>query len=400
MKPRVCMYTDSLAPSGVGEHMLCLAEQLRDEYTVSFACPPSPSGCRLLERAGGLGLDTVEVDGAGADQSRLTAMVDSLDLDLLHVHAGVCWEGHDGIRAARAAGVPAIVRTEHLAELTAVFELEELPDLVHSPYHLPDRRPGVDELARRVAEDRGRYLGVADLVDLVICVSAGVRDSYVAVGLDPAKARVVRNGIEPTPAATSVEETRARLGIAPEKRVVLSVGRLIDVKGHQFTLGAIEKVMRRVPDSLFVWVGNGPLEDDLAREVHARGLDDHVLFTGHRDDVPDLIAASDLFVLTSMVEGLPLVVLEAMAAGRPVVGTRVCGTSEAVRDGVTGRLVEPGTLDGGGDTDALAAAILEPLEDRELARRWGDAGRETFEREFTSAHMARETAKVYAELVD
>jgi glycosyltransferase involved in cell wall biosynthesis len=399
MKPRVCLYTDSLAPSGVGQHMLTLAEQLLDEYDLSFACPPTPSGRGLLDRAGALGLETAEVDGAGADQSRLIDLVGSLEPDLLHVHAGVCWEGHDGIRAARRAGVPAIVRTEHLAELTAVFDLEELPDLVHSPYHLPDRRPSVEELARRVAEDRSRYLEVADLVDLVICVSAGVRDSFVAVGLDADRTRVVRNGIRPSPAVSTAQETRARLGVGAQRRVVLSVGRLIDVKGHHFALGAVEEVVRRLPEALFVWVGSGPLEEELTEEVRAAGLEEHVQLIGHRGDVPDLVAASDLFLLTSMVEGLPLVVLEAMAAARPVVATRVCGTSEVVRDGVTGRLVAPGTLAGGGDVETLAAAILEPLEDQELAARWGEAGRALFEREFTSGHMARETSKVYTELI-
>jgi glycosyltransferase involved in cell wall biosynthesis len=81
------------------------------------------------------------------------------------------------------------------------------------------------------------------------------------------------------------------------------------------------------------------------------------------------------------------------------VGTRVCGTSEVVEDRVTGRLVESGRLDGTGDTSALAAAILEPLVDRDLGARWGSAGRERFEREFTSARMARDTAAVYDELL-
>jgi starch synthase len=88
-----------------------------------------------------------------------------------------------------------------------------------------------------------------------------------------------------------------------------------------------------------------------------------------------------------------------MAAARPVVATRVPGTSEVVIDHVTGRLVERGRLDGTGDTDALAAAILEPLEDRELASAWGSAGRAHVQRKFSSERMARQTAEVYAELL-
>ena len=111
------------------------------------------------------------------------------------------------------------------------------------------------------------------------------------------------------------------------------------------------------------------------------------------------MAAADLFALPSLVEGLPLVVLEAMAAGLPVVGTRVPGTSEVVIDGVTGRLVPPGRLAGCGEVAALAAAILETLQDPDLAARWGAAGQDLVEREFSAKRMARETADVYEELL-
>jgi glycosyltransferase involved in cell wall biosynthesis len=401
VKPAVCLFTDSLAPSGVGEHMLTLAEELLDDYALTFVCPPSTSGLRLLERAHTMGLAAValEVRGEPRASQQLGEVLQRQGVDIFHCHAGVTWEGHDGIRAARALNGPKIVRTEHLAELTAVFRTEDLPDLIYSPYHRPDRRPDNDELAQMVAVDRTEYLRVVELVDRVICVSAGVRDSYLEVGVEPQKLRVVRNGIRPTPPVSSVRETRERLGIPLDKRVVLSVGRMIDVKGHLFVLGAVEKVIRSQPDALFLWVGGGPLQEELRERVSALDLDEHVCFAGQRSDVHDVIAAADLFLLASLVEGLPLVVLEAMAAGRPVVGTRVSGTSEVIRDGVTGRLVEPPRLDGSGDTDALAVAILESLDNPEIAACRGSAGRALFEREFTAARMARETAEVYDELL-
>jgi glycosyltransferase involved in cell wall biosynthesis len=295
--------------------------------------------------------------------------------------------------------VRAVVRTEHLAELSALFPIEELPDLIYSPYHLPDRRPGLAELTDLVAQERSAYLARIRPVDRVICVSEGVRDTYLEVGADPEKLTVVRNGIRTIPANSSRRQTRQRLEIAEDRPLVLSVGRMIDVKGHLFTLGAVEEVRRLRPDVLFLWVGGGPLEAVLRERVAEAGLEDSVCFAGHRDDVPDLIVAADLFLLASMVEGLPLVVLEAMAAGRPVVATRVCGTSEVVEDGVTGRLVESGRLDGSGDVVALANAILEPLLDLPLAVRWGNAGRARYEQNFTAARMAAETAAVYDELL-
>lgn len=400
MGAHVCLFTDSLAPSGVGQHMLTLAEELQDRYHLSFLCPPGPGGTPLLERAANAGLEAepLEVRGESSADAALQRFLGEREVDVFHVHAGITWEGHACVAAA-AGHVPAIVRTEHLAELPATFATEDLPDLVYSPYHLPDRRPGIEELEALVARDRAAYLEMAERVDRIICVSAGVRDSYAEVGVDPRKLRVVRNGIRPTPTACSREAVRERLGLSLDRPVVLSVGRMIDVKGHLFTLRAIAEVVRRRPDVLFVWVGGGPLEDELRRRVRDLGLQESVWFAGQREDVPDLICSADLFLLASMVEGLPLVVLEAMAAGRPVVATRVCGTSEVVQDGVTGRLVESGRLDGSGDTAALTAAILEPLEDPDLAAAWGSAGRALFESEFTCARMARETAAIYDELI-
>jgi glycosyltransferase involved in cell wall biosynthesis len=396
----VCLFTDSLAPSGVGQHILTLAEELQGRYRLSFVCPPGSGGTPLLERASELGLEVLplEVRGDASADAELRAFLRDRQVDVFHVHAGITWEGHAGVRSA-AGHVPGLVRTEHLAELPAIFPTEELPDLIYSPYHLPDRRPDVEELQAMVERDRAAYLDVARLVDRVVTVSACVGNTYVEAGLEPQKLRVVRNGIRPTPASCRREAVRERLGVPLDRPVVLSVGRMIDVKGHLFTLGAVPEVVRHLPDALFLWVGGGPLEGQLRERVSEEGLQESVWFAGHRDDVPDLICATDLFLLASMVEGLPLVVLEAMAAGRPVVGTRVCGTSEVVEDRVTGRLVESGRLDGTGDTSALAAAILEPLVDRDLGARWGSAGRERFEREFTSARMARDTAAVYDELL-
>jgi glycosyltransferase involved in cell wall biosynthesis len=152
-------------------------------------------------------------------------------------------------------------------------------------------------------------------------------------------------------------------------------------------------VLGRVPQAHFVWAGTGPLESALRQQAAARGLGGHVHLLGHRTDVGALLAAAGVCVLPSLFEGLPLAVLEAMAAGVPVVGTRVCGTAEAVRDGCTGRLVAPR------DPAALAGAILEVLECPALAACWGAAGRRRVRRHFSARRMARATARVYGELI-
>jgi glycosyltransferase involved in cell wall biosynthesis len=118
-----------------------------------------------------------------------------------------------------------------------------------------------------------------------------------------------------------------------------------------------------------------------------------VRFLGWRNDVSALLAAADLVVLPTLFEGLPLIILEAMAAGRPVVATSTLGTDEAVVDDVTGRLVPPG------NPQALAAGVLEVLTSPKLAVRWGAAGRERWRREFTAERMVRQTVAVYEDLL-
>lgn len=401
MKPAICLFSDSLAPSGVGEHMLTLAEFLRERFSLSFVCPPSPAGHRMLDRAGQLGLATLalEVRGEPEADERLADWLHHQRAQLLHCHAGVAWEGHAGVRAARAAAVPRVVRTEHLADLTSVFALAELPDLIYSPYHRNDRRLSDAELEALVARNRKEQCQLVGLLDRLICVSAAVRDSFVDSGVPVERTRVVRNGIQPRPPSPDAAAARQRLGLRGHTKIVLTIGRLIDVKGHHYLLSAVEQVLQQQPDVVFLWVGGGPLEEELLGRVQALGLEEAVRLLGQRNDVPDLMAAADLFVLPSLVEGLPLVVLEAMAAGLPVIGTRVSGTSEVICDGVTGRLVPRGALVEGGDAAELAAAIVEVLSDPELAARWGAAGRSLVASDFTAERMAGETADVYDDVL-
>lgn len=395
----MCLFTDSLTPSGVGEHMLTLAAGLSD-LDLSLVCPPTDPGRSLLERAARLGVSALPLEVRnGAQAERLTRWLADRDVEVFHCHACVSVEGHPGLRAASAAGVPAIVRTEHVAEMGAVFPLGQLRHLVSSPYHRPGQPLTTEELARAVAAEHEDYLRKVACVDRFICVSRGVRNSFVRAGQDPRRITVVRNGIRPRPARSSASTTRERLGIAARRRVVLTVGRFVDVKGYPQLLGAAAEVARANPDVLFIWIGSGPLEATLRSDVRSAGLDDVVLFAPERVDVADVLLVAELFVLPSLVEGLPLVVLEAMAAERPVVATRACGTDETVLDGVTGRLVPAGALDGTGDTCALAGAIVDILSDPQLASSYGTAGRLRVEQEFTAERMARQTAQVYEEVL-
>jgi glycosyltransferase involved in cell wall biosynthesis len=364
MKPHLCLFTDSLEPSGVGEHMLLLANALREQYRISFICPPVAQGIPLLRRAATMGLRTfaMEVRDAASEQ-KLQRWLESWQVNIFHCHAGIAWEGHHGIYASHDASVPVILRTEHL------------------PYLLTD------------AAQQRDHRRIIDLVDGLICVSKEACASFRRHGIPSHKLRAVRNGIKPRVARRDPHRMRTALGLSASARLVLTVGRMIEQKGHGHLLEAIPAVLEHVPQAHFFWVGEGPLKDELYERLVASGLESHVHLLGRRNDVHELLAASDLFVLPSLFEGLPLAVLEAMAAELPVIGTRVCGTAEAVLDGETGRLVEVG------NASELAAAVLQVLEQPELAVRWGAAGRQRFEREFSAARMARETSTLYQELL-
>jgi glycosyltransferase involved in cell wall biosynthesis len=345
--------------------MLVLAGMLREQVRVAIICPPTPDGLRLLGLAEELGMDTLalEVRGDTVADAALGAWLARRPIDVFHAHAGIAWEGHAGVRVARAARVPTVVRTEHL------------------PYLITD------------PAERDEYEAIVPSVDRFICVSESSRASFVRAGVPSSKIRVVRNGVRPKTTSCDRATARARLGLRPEHQVVLTVGRLTEQKGHRHLGEAIPPIVARDPNVRFLWAGGGPLEGELRDLVRRLEVADYVSFLGQRGDVPDLLAAADILVLPSLFEGLPLVVLEAMAAGLPVIGTRAGGTAEAIVDGMTGRVVPAG------DSAALATALSDLVADPDRARAWGCAGRARFQRLFHARRMAHETSAIYHELL-
>jgi glycosyltransferase involved in cell wall biosynthesis len=171
--------------------------------------------------------------------------------------------------------------------------------------------------------------------------------------------------------------------------VVLTVARLDEQKGHHYLLDAAAQV----PEAQFVLAGDGPLRASLEAQARSLGVEERVKFLGYRNDIADLLADCDVFVLPSLYEGLPLSILEAMSAGKPVIATHIGGTDEAVIAGETGLLVPPA------NPTALAAAIRAVLTDRPLAQRLASAGRARVEQEFSAAKMVQQVISVYDELL-
>lgn len=230
---------------------------------------------------------------------------------------------------------------------------------------------------------------------LVVAVSEETRRHVIEKrGIPESRVIVVPYGVDLTrfDARAAPLDLRAELGLPAGAKVLVTVARLVEEKAHRILLESAPRILAAEPETHFVFVGEGPLRPALDVQACAGGFADHVHLLGFRSDVPQLLPGADLFVLPSLYEGLPNAVLEAMAAGLPVVATAVDGTPEAVLNGVTGALVEPG------DSEALAEAILGLLADPELRQRFGRAGRERVESTFDLARQVRRFEELYESL--
>lgn len=231
--------------------------------------------------------------------------------------------------------------------------------------------------------------------DRVLCVSDDLHEECLRVGVPEERCRLIHNAIDEMAfrRTLSPAQARGKLGLPVDRPLVGAVGRLSDEKGFDRLIRAVDLLVRRGLDLGLVIVGEGKRRGELESLVAKLGLSDRVQLPGHRSDVIDLYQAMDVFALSSLREGLPNVVLEAMALETPVVATRVAGVPRLVRDDETGRLVEPD------DVEALAAAIGELLDQPPMRERFARSARQTIEAEYSFAARMRKVAAVYDELL-
>jgi L-malate glycosyltransferase len=231
-------------------------------------------------------------------------------------------------------------------------------------------------------------------VDLFICASDAIRRMVVADGVPKRRAVTVHEGIDlarvdAAPPAPLHEELSLPRG-AP---IVGNVAALVPHKGQRHLVDAAAEVVRRQPDMRVVIAGEGELQRALQQQIRHHRLGKHVVLAGFRPDVLSLHKAFDIFVMSSITEGLGTSLLDAMACGRPVVATSVGGIPEVVVDGETGLLVPPR------DAAALADAIGRLLADPQLRQRMGAAGLQRVTERFTSEIMVRNTERMYRRIL-
>lgn len=233
---------------------------------------------------------------------------------------------------------------------------------------------------------------------MVIAVSSPLRNQLVVSdGFAPDRVRVVHNGVDwrVFDAAASKRKVQEELGLKPGGILIGMVGNMRPAKGYSYFVRAAAIVLKEQPEAQFLIVGEteNSICATLEAESTALGIRNHLHILGARDDVPRLLAALDVFVLSSLSEGMSIATVEAMGAGLPVVVTRCGGPEDLVEDGISGLLVPPA------DESALAAKTLMLLRDSDLAARIGARARVDARRRFDITGMVRSYECLYEELV-
>lgn len=367
-RPTVCQLLHTLNVGGAEVLAARLARRLGEQCRFVFAC---------LEEAGTLA-EELRQEGFLVE---VMARKPGLDL-------GCAWRLGRFLRRERVDVLHAHQYTPFFYAMLGRFPLAR-PRVLFTEHgrHQPDYPRRKRMVFNRVMLGRGdRVVAVGEAVRRALIVNEGIAGSRI---------EVVYNGIDAERFAGRAgdrAEVRRELGLGADDLAIIQVARLDYLKDHATAIRAVSRVVREVPSARLLLVGEGPEERAIRAQVEQFGLQRSVQFLGLRKDVARLLQAADVFLLTSISEGIPLTIIEAMCAGLPVVSTDVGGTGEVVEDGRTGFLTKAG------DDAAVAAAVLRLHVDRSLGGRLAEAGRRRAEAAFSEEEMASRYLALYEAL--
>ncbi len=358
---------DSLRIGGAEELLLTVARKIdRKKYNISVVCLFDEGPLADEIRGTGVKVEFLHMRNR-LDLPTFIKLIHLIrDEDIKIVHTHLFDSNFFGRMAAKLADAPVIVATEH------------------NVYPWKKRR--------HIFVDKS----LARFTDRIIAVSDAVRLwTSERENIDVEKFVTIHNGIDINRFDLPVDiyEKKKELRLDPRVPLIGTIGTLTEQKGHKYLLEALAKVTKVIPDAKLLFVGDGHLRTRLEELSVKLGLGENVIFCGWRRDIHEILPILDLFVLSSLWEGLPWVILEAQACGRPIVASNVDGIPEAVNDGQMGLLVPPK------DPERLARAIGKLLRDKELAMKMGEAGRKSVRSKFTSEIMVGKMEELYDSLL-
>lgn len=364
----IVYFIDSTAFGGMERCVLNLLEGLdRQLWRPVLMFHPDPGLKRLLEEASQIGVPLRPVPRVSVLQAMTTmpAIFRTLLTEkpiVFHAHQSYQIACGYGLLAASIVRTPIVVTTSHLFR-----------DELHNSVNLAK--------SQVITASVDRYIAVSDWI-------AGKLSK--ALKIKRRKVSVVRNGIT-IDRYTIPPDTilRSELTGGSDRPIVLMPARLEQQKGHRYLLEAAAQL----PEPLFLLAGEGPDREALEAQARSLGLIERVRFLGHRKDIPALLSICDVFVLPSLCEGLPLSILEAMAAGKPVIASAIGGTEEVIIHNETGLLVPPR------DASALADAIHRVLSDPIWGGELATTGQRRVRKMFPVQKMVEGTVAVYEELL-
>jgi glycosyltransferase involved in cell wall biosynthesis len=362
-KIKLVQVTHDLALGGLQRVIVNICRTIdREKFDISVLCLRE-LGC-FTEEVKALGIPVTHIPQKnGTDYLSFLKVADyfrTIKPDVIHTHNTQPFM--DGTIAALLTGVKRIIHTDHA----------------------------------RSFPDKWRYMAIEWFMSQFAYKVVGVSDhtsqnlmKYEKIS--PKKIVTIPNGIDPTPFDITIDEKKKRkeLGL-PENGPVLGVAvRLSEQKGLTFLLKAMPEIINKFPNVSLLIAGDGPLKETLIEETKQLGVEKNVYFLGMRHDTAELLKLFDLYVLPSLWEGLPMIILEAMAAGCPIVATDVGGVGTAVRDGINGMLIQSSEI------NTLGKTITDLLNDKAMCTSFSVKTRAIFDKEFSAKYMTQMYQQLY-----
>ena len=363
---KVLHLMQGLEVGGLEYMVVSLLKGLNSTRYQRFICCYDTSGELAKSLNGDIGIHLLK-RRQGIDYTypfKLAALLKRESIQILHLHNSTAL--FYGVIAGKIARVPIVVYTEHARDV------------------FPNIKVRISDKLLSLFTDK------------VIVVSDYLKKNLIEYEwFNPSKIMTIYNGVDETKfkIESNTGEIRDRLGLSAASKIIGIVARLDPIKNHKSAIKAIRLIVERFSNAVLLIVGDGPLRGELEHFVRQCKLEKHVVFLGTRTDVHQLLSIMDIFILCSTSEGMPVTLLEAMAAGRPIVATDVGGVSEVIEHGKNGLLIEPNSH------ELLADAILDLLTNKEKAQRMGLSARNKFESNFTLSAMIKKYEDVYASLL-